>query len=181
MLVRFADNELVEGMAVDLDLDRPDFELRFRDQTNNRVAIVPLPAVKSIRIDRRPLEEWSADWPLQKIAVHFQDGEVLKGLLGSPADRRAHGILLTLVTPARDEVETIGLPYPGVKAVYFLKSWDGRPPDARLEDAEPSWHRPETPLVNLLGEITSLDSLRRTGGIEDGDFERRRQDVLRRI
>jgi hypothetical protein len=181
VLVRFRDNEIVEGDAVQLDFSRPDFELRFREASNNRVALVALPSVKCVTLERRSLDGWSADWPLQKIAVHFRDGEVLKGLLGEPPARCPEGMLLTMVSPARDEVDRIGLPWGALKGLFYIRTWDSRAPEFSRESQQWSWHRPHTPLVDLLGEIQTLRGLRQRGDIDHVEFERRRRDVLGQI
>jgi hypothetical protein len=181
VLVRFRDNEIVEGTAVALDFSRPDFELRAPRSANNRAMLVSLAAVKCVTLERRSLDGWSAEWPLQKVAVHFRDGEVIKGLLGEPPLRRGEGMILTLVSPGRDEVDRLGIPWQAVKGLYFLRTWDSRPVELSRDEEQWTWHRPETPLVDLLGEIQTLRTLQRSGDIDDIEFQRRRRNVLKQI
>lgn len=181
VVVRFLDNELLEGTAVNLDLSRPDFELRLDNSGNNTSALIPLPAVKCVSVERRPLTGWSAEWPLQKVAIHFRDGEVLRGLIGEPPARRNHGVMLCIVSPAKDEVETLAVPYEGLKAIFYLKTWDSRAPEYVSATGQWSWQHQETPLVDLLGEIQQLRGLNTRGELDDVEFQRRRRSILGRI
>lgn len=181
VLIRFRDNEIVEGTAVALDFSRPEFELRARRASNNNGMLISLAAVKCVTLERRSLDGWSADWPLQKVAVHFGDGEVLKGLLGEPPSRHEQGMILTLVSPGRDEVDRLGIPWPALKGVFFLRSWDSRPMELSRGESHWTWQRPETPLVDLLGEIRTLSALHQSGDIDDIEFQRRRRAILGQI
>jgi len=181
VIVRFLDNELVEGTAVNLDLDHPAFELRCQPTTNNTAALIALPAVKCVTLERRSLGGRSAKARLQKVALHFQDGEVLTGLIGKPPARRNHGLLLTLVSPRRDEAETLAVPYMGLKAIFYLKTWDSRIPEFTTASGHWSWQSRETPLVDLLGEVERLRRLKTRGHLDEIEFQRRRRQVLERI
>ena len=82
---------------------------------------------------------------------------------------------------ALDEVEVFAIPYAAVKAIYFVKSWGARRAEFVRETGRWSLGRADTPLLDLLGEIRGLSSLRSQGDITDLEFERRRRDVLARI
>jgi hypothetical protein len=177
VLVRFSDDEILEGDAVSLDLDRPDFELVLADpDANSRRALIPLPSVKCVTFDRRPTQ--SADiGDMQKVALHFTDGEVIIGLLGDHPRRGRYGVQLELISPDGDEVELLGIPYDSLKALFFLQQWEG-------PHLDPSLHAVEslaTPLVDLLGELRRLADERDRGDIDDREFVRRRRAVLARI
>src|SRR5437879_7434635 len=128
VLVRFADDEIIEGRAVAVDLDQPDFELDLADPgANSKRAIIPLPSVKSVTLERRVLEDLAPVDGMQKVALRFRDGEVVRGLLVDGPRRRRYGVTVELLSPGGDEVELLGIPYENLKAVFFLKSWDSRP------------------------------------------------------
>lgn len=183
VVVRFADDEIAEGLAV-LDLDRPDFELRFESPAeNSREAIVPLASVKRVLLQREPVAEPVPDDLLRKVALHFWDGEVITGLLREVPRRLRHGMVVELLSPEADRAELLALPYHAIKAVFFLRTWDTRPPQLHRVDGEARWSLPrqEAPLIELLSEIRGLRGLRHRGQISAVEYERRRSQVLSRI
>jgi hypothetical protein len=182
VLVRFRDDEIMEGIASDLDLDRPEFSLTVYDpSTNNRSALVPLGSVKSVLLERREIPPGPDVAGLQKVAIHFWDGEVLKGLLAEAPTRHAHGLTVPLVSRSLDEIEIVGIPYTAVKAVYYVKTWDSRGAEFVRETGRWTLGRADTPLLDLLGEIRGLNQLRSRGHLTDAEFEKRRREVLARI
>lgn len=184
ILVRFADDEIAEGCTSDLDLDRPEFEFRFDNISgNSRGAIVPLASVKRILVRRATVDTPVPEDELRKIAIHFWDGEVLRGLLRDVADRQRHGMTLELIDPGAERSETYALPYHAVKAIFFLRTWDTRPPQLENADGQRHWRLPrqEAPLIDLLGEIRGLRGLRHRGQISAFEYERRRTRVLEKI
>ncbi len=187
VLVRMADDELIEGVISALDLDQPDFELTARDEgSNNRQMLVPLAAVKSILIERRYADgEFSGAGHLhgqpQKVVVRFWDGEVMKGLVRHAPKRCRYGLQIEILNTARDMVEVLAIPHSAIKGLFFVKSWDSRAGEYVRETGHWELHRGETPLVDLLGEIRSLGKLRADGTLSDDEFVRRRRFVLDRI
>lgn len=177
--VRFADDEILEGEAVSLDLDRPDFELVLADpDANSRRALIPLPSVKCVTLSRRPTDGAAVD-DMQKVALHFNDGEVITGLLGETPQRGRYGVKVELVNREGDQVELLGIPYDSLKAMFYLRAWEGPVID------DPSLHIVSqslaTPLVDLLGELRHLAEMRDRGDIDDGEFVSRRRSVLDQI
>lgn len=179
VVVRFSDDEVLEGDAVALDLDRPDFELVLADPgANGRRALIPLPSVKCVTLERRPTAARDAVHGMQKVALHFVDGEVITGLLGEHPRRGRYGVQLELVSREGDQVELLGIPYDSLKALFFLRTWDG--PFEESHDGGDS-PLPATPLVDLLRELRVLADSRDRGDIDDGEFQARRRDVLDRM
>src|SRR5438309_11558172 len=83
IIVRFKDDEIMEGHAPDLDLDRPDFVLRVTDPgSNNRQSIIPIGPVKSLLLERRELDVEPDTAQLKKGAIRFRDSEVRNGFVG---------------------------------------------------------------------------------------------------
>ena len=172
----------MEGQAADLDLDQPDFVLKVTDMaSNNRQAIIPIGSVKSLLLERRELDEEPNTARLKKVAIRFWDSEVLKGLVDDEPGRSKYAMTLSLLSPALDEIEVFAIPYAAVKAIYFVKSWDARRAEFVKETGRWSLGRPDTPLLDLLGEIRGLSSMRSKGDITDMEFERRRREVLAQI
>lgn len=180
VMVRFADNELLEGRADGLDMESPDFELILDGDAgiNNRSALIPLPSVKCVTLHRGRGEPADRDG-MQKVALRFRDGEVRKGLIGRPPRRARHGLVVELHTPDGSGMEVLGIPYGALKAVFYLRSWDGRPSEHLGKVAQ--WVPPQrldTPLMELLGDIARLAALRDRGEITGAEFRRRRQVLL---
>jgi hypothetical protein len=182
VVIRFRDNEIVEGQVPELDFDRADVLVSVPESSsNNRTMIVPLAAVKTMLLDRSDFRPEPDGTRLRKAAIRFWDGDVLKGFLDSDPERHRHAMTMQLVSPALDAVETIAIPYTAIKAIFFVKAWDGRPPVYVRETGHWSLARADTPLLDLLGEIRSLTSLRTRGEISTAEFEQRRRQVLDRI
>lgn len=117
MVIRFADHEVAEGTAPEIDLDRTGFDFSF----------------------------------------------------DLPSDSAQAAIVL------------YALPYHALKAVFFLRTWDTRPPQVKSENGRRAAPRQEAPLIDLLSEIRGLRGLRHHGQISAGEYERRRGQVLKRI
>ncbi len=182
VVIRFRDDEIVEGRVPVLDLDRPDFQIvPAETASNNRAVLIPLTAVKTIVIARAEFNPEPDETRLRKAAIRFWDGDVLKGYLVTDPVRHTHAMTLQLVSPALDEVETFAIPYSAVKAIFFIKAWDGRAPVFTRETGSWTLARADPPLLDLLGEIRALSGLRTRGKIGVAEFERRRREVLDRI
>jgi hypothetical protein len=182
--VRFADDEIAEGCTRDLDLDKPEFEFTFDNPADNsRSAIIPVASVKRILVEREHVTIPIPEDLLRKVAIHFWDGEVVTGLLREVPRRQRHGMVIELITPQADRAEVYALPYHALKAVFFLRTWDTRPPQLEQREGEARWVLPrhEAPLIDLLGEIRSLRGLRTRGQISAVEYDRRRTQVLNRI
>lgn len=183
VVVRFKDDEILEGLAHVIDLDEPDFTLTLPGTVSGRrVAIIPLTSIKNVLLQRVELEQDIDRSHMSSVRIVFWDGDVLYGLLGSEPERRRFGMTLPLVSPALDEIEVLGIPYVAVKAVHIITRpvWPQPHPEVRETDR---WNMPpiDAPLLSLLGEIRRLTVLRTEGGITDDDFSRRRREVLARI
>lgn len=187
VLVRMGDEELIEAAATSIDLDSPDFELQPVDsRSNNRAAIVPLSSVKNVVLDRRVADgEFKTGGHLyshvQKVVIRFWDGEVVKGLVRHMPKRRRYGIEVELLNTARETIEVLAIPYTAIKGIFFVKSWDGRGGEFVRETGHWKERAGDTPLVDLLGEIRSLDQMRAQGALSDDEFVKRRRFVLDRI
>lgn len=183
VVVRFKDDEILEGFTRVIDMDEPDFTLTLPGAgSGRRVAIIPLTSIKNVLLQRVELEQDLDRAHMSSVRIVFWDGDVLYGLLGSELERRRFGMTLPLVSPALDEIEVLGIPYVSVKAVHIITrpAWPAQHPSVRETDR---WNVPATdaPLLSLLGEIRRLTLLRTEGGITDDDFTRRRREVLARI
>ena len=183
VVVRFKDDEILEGLTRVIDLDEPDFTLTLPGTVSGRrIAIVPVSSIKNVILQRVELEHDLDRTHMSSVRIVFWDGDVLHGLLGSEPERRRYGMTLPLVSPALDEIEVLGIPYAAVKAIHIITKpvWPPQRPAVRETDR---WSVPpiDAPLLDLLGEIRKLKVLRTEGGITVDDFNRRRREVLARI
>ena len=183
VVVRFKDDEILEGLTHVIDLDEPDFTLTLPGTVSGRrVAIIPVTSIKNVLLQRVELEHDIDRAHMSSVRIVFWDGDVLHGLLGSEPERRRYGMTLPLVSPALDEIEVLGIPYVAVKAVHIITrpAWPAQQHTVRETDR---WNVPaiDAPLLSLLSEIRRLTVLRTEGGITDDDFNRRRRQVLARI
>ena len=127
--VHFFDHEVIEGSAERFSLDYPELLLQPSAGGNNRLARVPFPAVKMIRIDQPSLLEVAPQLKeagYSQAVIHFSDGDVIRGYIeGSPHVGR-YGLLLRLqaLGATKADVRLVGIPYSSLKAIFYVDRWD---------------------------------------------------------
>ena len=180
--VRFLDDEIMEGRVGTVSLDQPNLELEMVDQaSNNERALIPLPSIKRIALGSGTPTTDEQARAEKKVAIRFQDGEVLKGYLDGDLVHARYGVTMRLMAVEKDRIETLGIPYTALKALFYLKSWDTRPPEF---DGEEDLHlnkRLSSPLVDLISDMGQLDKLRKRGAITESEFQRKRRKILDNI
>lgn len=180
--VRFLDDEILEGRAATIRLDRPELELDLPDDgSNNERALVPLASVKRITLDVSAPTPAEQKRDAKKVAVRFVDGEVLKGYLGEPIRHATHGLTMRLMSVDKDRIESLAIPYTAVKALFYLKAWDTRPIEYDSSRDRHLETRLSSPLMDLISDIGQLDKLRQRGTISEGEFQRKRRKILDNI
>src|SRR5437870_7230675 len=93
IVVRFFDDETVEGVARDLDFDEPDFLVEVDDAgglENNETAWIPLTAVKWVELPPDPT--LASGTPTRKFAIRFLDGEGLRAPLAGTLKHPRYGV-----------------------------------------------------------------------------------------
>lgn len=179
IVVRFMDDEIMEGEAPDLNFDQPDFVLQVADPaSNNEHALIPLGSVKRISMATTPVDDTLRRRATRKVAIRFQDGEVLKGYLNGSLQHARYGLTVDLFSMDRTRKETIGIPYSAIKALFYLKSWDSRPPEFGGESDAYLEQRLSSPLVDLLGGMNQLAKMRERGAITEAEFQKKRRQIL---
>jgi hypothetical protein len=180
--IRFLDDEIMEGRVGTISLDQPNLELEMLDQSsNNERALIPLPSIKRITLGSgapTPEEQARAE---KKVAIRFQDGEVLKGYLDGDLVHATYGVTVRLMAVEKDRIETLAVPYTALKALFYLKSWDTRPPEFDGEEDRHLGTRLSSPLVDLISDMGQLDKLRERGAITESEFQRKRRKILDNI
>ncbi len=179
VVIRFFDDEIMEGRAEDLNFDAPDFVLRIdKAASNNERALIPLPSVKRVTFGARPPTPAQLVRATRKVAIRFQDGEILKGYLNGTLQHARYGLTMRLINVEKDRLETLGIPYSALKAMFYVKSWDSRPPEFGGQADAYVARRLASPLVELLSDMRSLARLRKKGTITGSEFERKRKKLL---
>ncbi len=183
--VKFFDDEVMEGTARDLDFDEPDFIIDVNDVAgieNNEMAWVPLSAVKWVDLPVGEIEE--PETPRRKVALRFLDGEVLRGHIDGALQRHRYGIVLHLhpETEGEQVVRKLGIPFSSIKALFYVREFDGRRPEEQglASDAYLA-RRTMAPLLDVLEEMDMLDRLHSGGVLSDDEYEGKRIEVLERL
>jgi hypothetical protein len=181
VLVRFADDEIIEGDLVGFDLDAETFELCSPNAaSNSRRAIVPLTSVKRLSLSRGHCSPETKTDGHEKVALRFWDGESLRGFLVDGPHHHRHGFMVSLLD-LRHNLEVLAIPYLNFKALYYVTAWETTTPEYTRETGRWSWRRHEPPLVELIGEVRRLGRLREQGYLSDAEYHARRRDVLERL
>jgi hypothetical protein len=177
--IRFLDDEIMEGRVGQVSLDQPNIEMEMLDEaSNNERALIPLPSIKRITLKAGAPSAAEQARAGRKVAIRFQDGEVLKGYLDGELQHASHGVTMRLMTVEKDRIETLGIPYTALKALFYLKSWDTRPPEFDGEEDRHLSKRLSSPLVDLISDMGQLDKLRKRGAITESEFQRKRRKIL---
>jgi hypothetical protein len=180
--VRFLDDEIMQGRVEKLTLEEPNIELQVpAGSSNNERALIPLPSIKRLTLQMAPPTPAELHRATKKVAIRFQDGEVLKGYLDGDLQHASHGVIMRLLSVEKDRMETLGVPYTALKALFYVRSWDSRPPEFNGESDAYIDKRLASPLVDLMSDIGQLEKLRKQGTISDTEFERRRRRILDNI
>ena len=184
--VRFFDDETLEGKAQDLDFDEPDFIVEVDEVPgveNNEMAWVPLSAVKWVEL---PLAEGGVpETPTRKVAIRFLDGEVVRGHIDGALERHRYGIIMHLHPEEKNNghrMRRLGIPFSAVKALFYLREFDGRSPEDKgaASDAYLA-RRTMAPLLDVLEEMDMLERLHQGGVLSDDEYRNKRTRVLERL
>ena len=180
--IRFLDDEIIEGRVGTLSLNQPNLELDMPDDaSNNERALIPLPSIKRITLKAGAPTSEEQKRAQRKVAIRFQDGEVLRGYLDGDLQQASHGLVLRFMTAEKDHIETLGIPYTALKALFYLKSWDTRPPEFDGKEDRHLSKRLSSPLVDLISDMGQLEKLRKRGAITESEFQRKRGKILDNI
>src|SRR6202521_584849 len=183
VVVRFFDDETLEGVARDIDFDEPDFLVEVDDAgglENNETAWIPLTAVKWVELPRD--QELASETPTRKVAIRFLDGEVLRGHLDGSLERHRYGVVLHLHAEQADSpIRKLGIPFSAVKALFFIREFDARGEEAGSASETCLARRTMAPLLAVLEEMDRLTRLHRDGLLTDDEYSSKRTLVLERL
>ena len=138
VVLAFLDGELMHGSVSSLQLDDPFLEVELHGlDGNNRQALVPAASLR--QVDQAEVGELAADVvveSLPRVAIHFQDGQVFRAHVLSPAALQRYGAVWDVVEAGTREHRTFAIPYTALKAAFYVRHWDTRRPPDRA-DADP--------------------------------------------
>jgi hypothetical protein len=109
------------------------------------------------------------------VAVRFQDGEIVRGYLNGTLKHHRYGLTMTLYSVDKQTMDTMAIPYTSLKALFYLKSWDSRPPGFWRDNAQ------SPPLTHLIADIREVTRLYRAGEISRQEFLEHRRQLLDRF
>src|SRR6202165_5539813 len=166
VVVRFFDDETLEGVARDLDFDEPDFLVEVDDAgglENNETAWIPLTAVKWVELPRD--QDLASETPTRKVAIRFLDGAVLRGHLDGTLERHRYGVVLHLHAEQSDSpIRKLGIPFSAVKALFFVREFDARGEEAGTASDAYLARRTMAPILDVLEEMDMLTRLHMAEG-----------------
>jgi hypothetical protein len=182
--VRFFDDEMLEGKPQDIDFDEADFLLKVEDPSgldNNELAWIPLSAVKWIEFPTQ--KNGGSESPTRKVAIRFLDGEVLRGHIDGALERHRYGILLNFhPEDGKSPVRRLGVPFSAVKALFYLREFDGRGKDGEgIASDSYLARRTMAPLLDVLEEMDMLTKLHQGGVLSDEEYQAKRTQVLEEL
>jgi hypothetical protein len=182
--VRFFDDETLEGRPQDIDFDEADFLLHVEDPSgldNNELAWIPLSAVKWVEFPQSG--DGASESPTRKVAIRFLDGEVLRGHIDGGLQRHRYGIVLNFhPEDTNSPMRRLGVPFSAVKALFYLREFDGRGKDDEgIASDSYLARRTMAPLLDVLEEMDMLTRLHQGGLLNDEEYQAKRTQVLEQL
>ncbi|MGH7608549.1 MAG: hypothetical protein ACREOD_01195 [Candidatus Dormibacteria bacterium] len=133
VVVSFLDGEVLYGELPQLHMDDPFLDLDLHTLDGNaRQALIPVSAVRQIDVTRAdpppPADQLRG---LARVALHFLDGQVLRAHVVNPATLQRFGSIWDIVDAQSGEHKVTAVPYTALKAAFYVRRWDTRPPVER--------------------------------------------------
>ena len=136
VVLAFLDGELMHGSVAALQLDDPFLEVELHGlDANNRQALVPAASLR--QVDQVLVPELDAEVEVEalpRVALHFQDGQVFRAHVLTPAALQRYGAVWDVVEAGTREHRTLAIPYTALKAAFYVRHWDTRRPQDRSGD-----------------------------------------------
>jgi hypothetical protein len=121
----FFDGEVAEG-----DVDTWGFHghaVRFTYRAGNTMAgDIGLGGIKYVVYSAAPPGAAVGRTLERRLAVHFNDHEVVRAYAGPDLVQTPHGTVLEMEDPDRESRQIVGIPYISVKAIFEIREWDSR-------------------------------------------------------
>ncbi len=136
VVLAFLDGELMHGAVASLQMDDPFLEVELHGlDGNNRQALVPAASLR--QVDQLLVPALSPEVEVEalpRVALHFQDGQVFRAHVVTPAALQRYGAVWDVVEAGTRDHRTMAIPYTSLKAVFYVRHWDTRRPQDRGGD-----------------------------------------------
>ncbi|HVA21087.1 MAG TPA: hypothetical protein VNN74_03190 [Candidatus Micrarchaeia archaeon] len=138
VVVSFLDGEVLYGTVPALQMEDPFLDLAVENLGSNaRRALIPLTSLRQILVGGNPPVPSAKELErLPRVALRFTDGQVERAFVATPARLQRFGAVWDLVDPAAEQRRLVGVPYTAIKAAFYIRHWDSRPPARRRAGPE---------------------------------------------
>ncbi len=138
IVVSFLDGEMLYGTVPALEMEDPFLDLSVENLGSNaRRALIPLTSIRQILVgDDPPAPSQRELERLPRVALRFNDGQVERAYVVTPARLQRFGAIWDLVDPGGEQRRLVGVPYTAIKAAFYIRHWDSRPRGSRQPGEE---------------------------------------------
>src|SRR5919198_503878 len=138
--VHFLDGEVIDGSSEAMTFSKMGFPL-VPDEGNNELAYVSLSSIKYVVIYAGNIESGSDGDPregrgLPKVVIRFHDGEVIRTFRDENWGQDGEGFGLRIWDPKLRCLVRAVVSMHAVKGIFFVKEWDSRSAQERLQFAD---------------------------------------------
>lgn len=138
--IRFLDGEVMEGQSEAATLSKMGFPVAF-PEGNNQIAWVSLASIKYVLFRDSVLEHSDADnrgaQGMVKVVLHFIDGETMRTYKDDTFQQDGEGFNLRVWDAKNGGLVRVLVSLHALKAIFFVREWDGRTDEERVYYANP--------------------------------------------
>jgi hypothetical protein len=138
--VRFIDGEVLEGESEAANLQKMGFPMTI-PEGNNQIAWVSLASIKYVWFPDSFHDQGAADsreaLGQVKVVLHFSDGEIMRTFKDDTFQQDGEGFNLRVWDSQRGGLVRVLVSLHALKAIFFVREWDGRTDDERVFYANP--------------------------------------------
>ncbi|MDP9325266.1 MAG: hypothetical protein M3O87_01850 [Candidatus Dormibacteraeota bacterium] len=138
--MRFMDGEILEGESEAVNLEKMGFPMSI-PQGNSQIAWVSLASIKYVLFPDSIHAHGEVDPREQvdiKVVLHFGDGEVMRTYKDDAFQQEGEGFNLRIWDPHLGGLLRVIVSLHALKAIFFVREWDGRTEEERLYYSGPS-------------------------------------------
>jgi hypothetical protein len=140
VVVRFIDGEVLEGESEAANLAKMGFPMSI-PEGNNQIAWVSLASIKYVLFPDSIHDQAAGD-PREasgqvKVVLHFSDGEIMRTFKDDTFQQEGEGFNLRIWDADRGGLVRVLVSLHALKAIFFVREWDGRTDEERVFYADP--------------------------------------------
>ncbi|MHB8573363.1 MAG: hypothetical protein ACYDAY_10515 [Candidatus Dormibacteria bacterium] len=121
----FFDGEVSECELAAYGFTSNALQVSFARAGNTVAATVGLGGIKYVHYEGPPPGSPAGKLE-RRVAIHFNDGEVVRAYAGPELDRSAYGVLMEVEDPDREARQCVAIPFVSIKGIFEIREWDGR-------------------------------------------------------